>query len=185
MNIKELVELMDLVEIKKETIIRYREVKLLCSYSYKGHKKGCPNVENCKNIPFFDKIREINKKYFYLLIANFDYEKYQEIRSLEKPEWSRNKIRCVLYWQNSVKKMLKENIEFIFENNFLENDYLYILGCGSRFKLSFQKEVFSMESTGINVFSTLKLNHIEYDLKAINNVKLVCLLCSNQKIERY
>jgi len=184
MNITELVKIMNLISIKKETIIRYKEVKDLCGYRYKGHKKGCPNIENCKKIPFFDDIKEANKKYYYLLIANFDYGMYQRLRSSENPLWSQDKVRCVLYWQNSVKKMLKDEINEINDINKLFDD-LYVLGCGSGFKLKWQKEVYSMESTGINVFSTLKLNHIKYDIKAINNVKLVCLLCSNQIIYKY
>jgi len=177
--------IINLKEIKKETIIRYKEIKELCKRKYKGHNKGCPNIEKCKVIPFFDDIEKINKEYYYLLYANFQYDKYQELRKLEKSEWTDNQVRCVLYWQNSVKKLLKETLEYIYEWNGFYVNNIYILGCGSGFKLSFQNQVYSMESVGINVFSTLKLNDIPFDIKAINNVKLVCLICSNYKIERY
>jgi len=184
MNINDLVYT-DLVKTRKENIIRYKEVKCLCSRKYPRHNKGCPNIEKCKNIPFFDDIKRTETRYYYLLFANFNYEKYQELRKLDNPSLTMNQVRCVLYWQNSIKKILKQRIEYLVENNSLYYDDkdVYILGCGSGFKLSFQDEVYSMESTGINVFSTLKLNNIEFDLKAIKNVKLVCLICSNYKLK--
>lgn len=177
MKIKDLV-IIKYKKTEKNDIIRYREVKCLCSYEYRGHKKGCPNIEFCKKIPFFEDINECNKKHYYLLYAEFDFKKYKYLRYLEHKNWTGNQIRCLLYWQRSVIKNLKDKIEEIYSNNNSEN--FYVLGCGSGFKLSFQNNVHSMESTGINVFSTLKLNKIEYEIKPQKIIRLCSLLCSDK-----
>ena len=41
-----------------------------------------------------------------------------------------------------------------------------------------------MESTGIYVFKTLKNNNIDFELKPINKVLLVCLLCLKEEIDK-
>ena len=88
-------------------------------------------------------------------------------------------MKCVLYWQSSLKVIIKRFIENIWQRN----QHFYVLGCGSGFKLSFQEHVASMEAVGINVFSTLKLNKIKFEIKPKNKVILCNLLCSKQKIK--
>lgn len=176
MDFKKLTRMIFL-RIDKKSIIRYKHVKLLCERKYKNHKKGCPNKEKCKEIPYFDDIKEVHKNFYYLLIADFNFKKYKELRKIEHSDWTKDQIKCLLYWQNSIKKLLKIELE----KNFKGKD-IYVLGCGNGFNLSFQNEVFSMESTCINVFSTYRKNGIKYDIKTINNVKLCCLICSNDDL---
>lgn len=168
-------------EIKEDTIIRYPEVKDLCYYAYPRHPKGCPNVEKCYNAPDFDTIIDFGEQYecYYLLWIDFNFKEYKKLRREEHPEWSERQIRSVLYWQNSIKKLLKNKIESIAKRN----EISYVFGCGSGFSLSFQKIIYSMESTGINVFSTLKLNKINFELKPKDKIILCCLLCSNSEID--
>jgi len=176
MDFKELVSI-NWKEIKEETIIHYDEVLELCKRPYPNHPKGCPNQEKCRSlaIPSFKEFKEKNKNYFYYLVhAYFDFGSYKQIRKREHPDWTEQQVKCVLYWQGSVKKHLADYIENIRKGN----PPFYVYGCGSGLKLFFQKIVGSMEAARINVFSTLKLNRIPFELNPENNVILCCLLCS-------
>ncbi len=186
MDISKLVEL-EKLEINKDSIYFTNKIKRWCQLPYKNHKNGCPNYNKnplCPpNSPDF-KINIHNYNYFYLIYAIFNFKKYKELRKLENPDRTNAQINCVLYWQGSIKKMLKDNIRYIFINNHIiavQNNF-YLLGCGSGFndKLlkKYQYKIYSMESVGIDVFKTLMANGIDYELKPKNKILLVCLLCS-------
>lgn len=162
-------------KIEESTIIRYPEVQELCHYPYPNHKKGCPNIGNCLEAPYFNfLVKNGCYQHYYLFYAKFDFKSYLEQRKKEHPTWSSRQLRSVLYWQGSIKKLLKIEIEKLSKNG----NRFFVLGCGSKMKFSFQKIVYSMESTCINVFSTLKLNKIKFELKPENSIILCCLLCS-------
>ena len=171
-------------EIKLNTIIYYPEVfELLCHYPYPNHPKGCINIDKCRslNVPYFPKLIHYGDyRYYYLVYLNFDFKRYKELRKSENPEFfnTENRLKCLLYWQNSLKKIIKDCLEGLR----MENPHFYVLGSGSGFRLSFQKQVASMEAVGINVFSTLKLNGISFEIKPKNKIVLCNLLCSKKKI---
>ena len=170
-------------EINEETIIHYPEIEDLCYYPYPNHLNGCPNRIKCQmlNIPSFDIIKDCGEYfYYYLVYLEFDFKKYKEFRKIEKPSFfnTKERLKCVLYWQGSLKKIIKDYIEELKRQNLL----FYVLGCGSGFTLSFQKQVGSMENARINVFSTLKLNGIDFEVKPTNKIILCNLLCSKKKI---
>jgi len=140
------------------------------------------------NSPFFDYFID-NYTHFYLIYANFDFKQYKEIRKSENPNRTDAQISCVLYWQGSIKRLLKEYIRNIYttcNNNITD---FHLLSCGSGFKdkvlNSTQSQIYSMESVGINVFRTLKNNNINFELKPINKIIMVCLLCSKLEINSY
>ena len=116
-------------------------------------------------------------KFFYLIYAKFDFKQYKELRKEEHSNWSENQVKCVLYWQNSVKKLLSEFINML---TLTKQDY--ILGCGYGLKIKFRKYVGSMENSCINVFSTCKLNGIKLEIRPKNIIYLVCLLCSKKPV---
>ena len=191
---EEFIEIHEL-EINKDSIYITMKTKLWCTLPYKNNKNGCYHYNNnllCPpNSPYFgDYINNYN--HFYLIYAIFDFKTYKEIKKIEKPNKTDAQIGCLRYWQGSIKKLLKLHIKHIYINNFHNISNLYLLGCGSGFKdkffVEFQQYIYSMESVGINVFRTLKNNNINFDIKAINTVVLVCLLCSkieiNNNIER-
>lgn len=171
-------------EIKLNTIIYYPEIfELLCYYPYPDHPKGCINIDKCRNlnVPYFGTLlHNGDYRYYYLIYLNFDFKRYKELRKNGNPGFfnTENRLKCLLYWQNSLKKIIKDFIEALWK----QNNGFYVLGCGSGFGLSFQKRVASMEAVGINVFSTMKLNKIPFEIKPINKLVLCNLLCSKKKI---
>ena len=183
MDFKKLTEL-EHKEIDVDTIIYYPEVyEELCHYPYPNHPKGCPNKEKCEslNVPDFGTILDYGKfTKFYLIYLIFDFKQYKKIRKKEKPDFfnTNERLKCVLYYQGSLKKIIKNYFEYLTKLN----PSFYVLGCGSGFKLSFQKQVASMEAVGINVFSTLKLNKINFEIKPKNKIILCNLLCSKKRI---
>ncbi|KKN57630.1 hypothetical protein LCGC14_0560020 [marine sediment metagenome] len=186
MEIELLVNIREL-EINKNSIHITKKTGLWCKLPYKNHKKGCYHYGNnllCPpNSPYFKDIIN-NYNYFYLIYAIFDFKKYKKMRSLENPEFfnSKERLKCVIYWQNSVKRVLKNFVKYTYIDNYNIASNFYLLGCGSGFndKLlnKFQNTIYSMESVGIDVFRTLRNNNIDFELKPINKVVLVCLLCS-------
>lgn len=173
-------------KIKRETIIFTKDTHKWCQRPYRD-KKRCPNYNknplcpsdgNKNNIPFFNDV-VLNYSFFYLVYADFDFYKYIQNRSALSPDRTKNQIKCVLYWQNSVKALLKKRIEKIYRSN---RNSFYVIGCGSGFNLSFQKKVYSMEAVGINVFSTMKLNGVALEINPIHSIRLICLLCSKKEL---
>lgn len=172
-------------EIEFNTIIHYPEVyEKLCYYPYPDHPKGCINVDKCKNldVPYFGNlIYRLNYEYYYLVYLIFNFKRYKEIRKVENPVFfnTENRLKCVLYYQNSLKYIIEKYIELIYRQN---KDF-YVLGCGSGLNLSFQKPVASMEAVGINVFSTMKLNKIHFEVKPVNKIVFCNMLMSRFRLD--
>ncbi|MFX0132088.1 MAG: DUF2284 domain-containing protein [Candidatus Hodarchaeota archaeon] len=188
MDITSLVKVKTL-KIEKETIILNNDaIGKWCQRSYSGHKKGCPNYGKNPLCPpnsfyFNDIIKKYN--YFYLIYAEFEFKEYIEKRKEEHPEWSEKQLKNSRYWQNSIKKILKKTILKILYNNCLHE--LLILGCGAGFNdkrlMKFQEKIYSMESVGINVLSSLRLNGIKAKTHPKDKIYLVCLISSVENLE--
>ncbi len=181
MKFNKLIKLKNM-EIEEKTIIYYPEIEDFCWYPYPNHPDGCPNRIKCQNInvPNFD-IKDYEKySHYYLVYLEFDFKKYKEIRKKENPNFfnSKGRLQCNRYYQNSLKRIIKDYIEDLYKIN----EDFYILGCGSGFKLSFQKQVGSMEKACINVFSTMKLNGIKFEIKPVNKIIFCNLLCSEKRL---
>jgi predicted metal-binding protein len=191
MDIKNLVTFKKL-KIKKETIQLTDKTDLWCQLPYPNHKKGCPNYNKKKtcppNVPHFKKIIN-NYRHFYLIYSIFNFKKYKELREIENPEFFNTpaRLKCVLYWQGAVRKILKEYVKKILVDDNITN--FYLLSCGSGFDDKylgkFQNPLYSMEAAGINVFKTLKNNNIEYELKPVNKIILTSLLCLKVENKRW
>ena len=165
MNFEELA-VINIKRIDPKTITITEKTVRWCQLPYPGHKKGCPNYNKNENCPpnspnALNIIPDYNK--FYLIYAIFNFKKYVHLRRREHPQWSEKQLKCVLYWQSSIKKLLKEII------NYIKTEKDYIFSCGS----GFGKSVYSMEACRIDVFKTLRNNKI----KPKNQILLVCLLC--------
>jgi hypothetical protein len=166
-------------KIKEKTIIFSEDVEEWCLRPYPNHPNGCPNFNHHLCLPYAPFLRDYidNYSYFYLVYVHFNFAKYKESRKEENPEFfnSENRLKCLLYWQNSVKKLLREKIERLIH---LNTDLL-IAGCGSGMRIKgYNYDVYSMEAMGINVFSTLKLNKIPFELRPKNMIILCSLICA-------
>ncbi len=89
-----------------------RAKDLWCTLPYPDHPDGCPNYgskEGCPpDTPF---VFDILQEPFRLVGVRFDINKHMRRMKDRHPEWSDRKARCVLYWQNSVDKALREKAE--------------------------------------------------------------------------
>ncbi|KKM99700.1 hypothetical protein LCGC14_1145260 [marine sediment metagenome] len=173
------------VEIKNSDIVFSKKTHLWCKLPYPNHPKGCPNYNRNPLCPpfanYMDYIKNIYSR-FYLVYANFKLKSQKERMLLLHPNWTEKKANCLLYWQSSVKKALRNYIQEIILKN--KNREIYILACGSGFNFSniSQDKIYSMEAVGVNVLKTLKNAGIEYELKPKNKVVLTTLLCSQEKL---
>ena len=166
MDFNNLVEIHE-KEIPGSSIVFTELTRKWCQLPYENHKKGCPNFNKNDTCPSRCKYRkDILEKYdkFTLVYAVFNFQQYKEIRMKEHPDWSEKQAGCVLYWQSSIKKMLKGHIRHI--------KYDEMLGTGSGFwKYS------SMEAAGIYVFKTLLNNGIrDFEIKPKTRIFMVVLL---------
>lgn len=157
-----------------------------CTLPYPNHLNGCPNYNKNPLCPpntqmLDDKLDDYNN--FYLIYAKFQLDEYVEEMRNRHPNWSYRQASCVLYWQGSVKRRIKDRLKSIFRKN--PNNEFYMFASGSGFKEVFgnQDKIYSMEAAGIDVFKTLKNNDIEFELKPRNFILLINLLCSKNPIE--
>lgn len=81
----------------------------LCTLSYPGHKKGCPNVGKRSYCPpktqYFPKVYE---EQVYIVAVGLDFEAYRKMRKEQHPSWTERQQRNPLYWQGYLRKILKD-----------------------------------------------------------------------------
>ena len=170
------------LKINKESIKFSKKTRIWCRLPYPNHPKGCPNFnKNPLCPPKAEYLENIinNYNFFYLVYASFDLRRHRNRMLLLHPKWSDRQANCLLYWQGSVKKSLKEYIKKIFLKNKEKKIYIFASGSGFKDKFFKQSKIYSMEAAGIDVFNILKNNHIDFELKPKNRILLVTLLCCN------
>jgi hypothetical protein len=114
-----------------------------CSLPYPIHPKGCPRFPICvKNRLTQDELIKENRRWF-AVIETFDLKHHAALMKQKHPDWSERQCRCLLYWQNHVrKKLLNRTYEY---SRKLSPSYLH--------KANIILEV--PEANGINVFATM------------------------------
>ena len=122
-----------------------------CQLPYPNHKKGCPNYNKSERCPpkskKVDEVFDLNKSHWFLLYR-FDIGIHAENMKIKHPKWSKKQCRCVLYWQNKIRKKLKE---MYIEMKKKEPELIY---------------TDIPEAMGINVIYTIKKNFsIPIDVK--------------------
>lgn len=77
-----------------------------CMLSYPGHPHGCPNFPDCmRERPSFKTYQGYK---WYAVLEEFDLTEHAEKMKEKHPGWSDRQARCVLYWQNGVRKRLRD-----------------------------------------------------------------------------
>ena len=110
---------MGLIIKEVNNIIYIKDINRLCQLPYPGHKKGCPNYNKKESCPpnnqRFDEMYNVDKT-IWMVALQFDLKAHMDKLRLVHPNWSDRQLRCVLYWQSKLRKMLRSEV-----NKFLED----------------------------------------------------------------
>lgn len=91
------------------------ETRKWCKLPYPQHPYGCPNYGRPKcppRYPLFNKILDLEKP-IYIVAIRFDLENHAERIKTLHPEWNDRQCRNLRYWQGTVNKKLKEEVNKI------------------------------------------------------------------------
>ena len=121
-------------------VIDYR-ARDWCKLPYPDHPKGCPMYNHkvgCPpQAPLVSDYFDLNKDH-YFVVVQFDLRAHIGKMKAKYPAWSDRQARCVLYWQGSVNRTLKEKCKL---HSFQQGGLLYNL---------------CPEAMGVNVIKTCK-----------------------------
>ncbi|HDY87830.1 MAG TPA: hypothetical protein ENH82_06895 [bacterium] len=130
-----------------------------CLFPYPNHPKGCPNYNYKKTCPpqvkVVDKVFDLNKDVWFAIIR-FDLVAHMNRMKDKHPNWSERQCKCVLYWQEKVKKELR----LLVENFIMFKEYIWT-DCP--------------EAMGVNVFKTFRRLNIPISIhpEIVNKVALI------------
>jgi predicted metal-binding protein len=107
-----------------------KTVRYLCCKEYDGHPKGCPNFGKNKNCPperpLLGDIIDLNQDVFVIWNV-FDFGAHVEKMRQAHPNWSKRQLECCLYWQNTARKQLRQQVaDFETEHLFEQWEIVYI-----------------------------------------------------------
>lgn len=136
-----------------------------CQIPYEGHPKGCPKYGEDKWCPphalKVDEYFDLSKP-FYFVHSEFDLEADIERRRKMTPGQTERQYRCVLYWQGSSRKQMKERAK------------------AAMWTLGLNTITTCPEGMGVNVYATARKNGL--NLERIRNLKTcrhIALIGSN------
>jgi hypothetical protein len=94
--------------IRLETVIYDKRARdgTWCKLPYPNHPNGCPNFPLCPNK--YQDLSELNNIDWYAVIEEFDLKAHAESMKARHPDWTDRQCRNLLYWQNGVRKRLRE-----------------------------------------------------------------------------
>ena len=85
-----------------------------CKMHYYNHPGGCPNYgkrNTCPpQAPMFQDFLATCKP-MLLVVVGFKLGEHIEIMREHHPDWTKYQLRCVLYWQNTPRKWLRNEIK--------------------------------------------------------------------------
>uniref|UniRef100_A0A6M3J910 DUF2284 domain-containing protein n=1 Tax=viral metagenome TaxID=1070528 RepID=A0A6M3J910_9ZZZZ len=102
-----------IVSFTNQELVMDMCVREWCKNPYYNHPKGCPNYGQRATCPprasLFQDFIDTNKPMLLVAVA-FKLGEHIENMRLKHPDWSEHQLRCVLYWQGGVRKLLRMNI---------------------------------------------------------------------------
>ena len=137
-----------------------------CRLPYPGHKRGCPKYGKDPLCPpkvgplwcHFDLSGPL-----CLVHSEFDLPKDIGRRKLLNPKATEAQLKCVLYWQDSSRKILRNRVR-LAQYHYLHDQQL-------------NEVSYCPEAMGLNVYATARLSglHLEkiHDLKICRHVALL------------
>ena len=157
-----------IVEVTNKLIINYRAAtrvggrKAWCELPYPGHKKGCPNFPTLCCFPKVVDYYDLSKPHWFVIVP-FAIGKFATRMKEKHPEWSERQCRCVLYWQNAVRKQLRIKCSEFIGNQ----DLIYHM---------------IPEAMGVNVMLTMRKNlRLTIAIKPKHMVRKIALVGSPGK----
>ena len=119
-----------------------------CKIPYPNHKNGCPNYDKkyycpphaVKLVDILDMSRPL-----YIVHSEFDLGRHVKRMKSKHPEWTDRQCRCVLYWQGTSRKQLRERVRIA----------QHITGCNI---ISY-----CPEGQGINLYATCLKNGLKLE----------------------
>lgn len=102
-----------ILEVTDKLVINYRASERIngrpawCELPYPGHKKGCPNYGKGCPLPRVGDYFDLSRPHWFAIIR-FDILDFSIRMKTKHPHWTERQCRCVLYWQNGVRKKLDE-----------------------------------------------------------------------------
>jgi len=133
-----------------------------CKLPYVGHPKGCPNfgkTDRCPpTAPLVTESMDLSREH-YFVIHEFDLESHRNLMLEKHPGWTVRQANCVLYWQRTQRKLLKEECEkFITQTDprMVHN--------------------FCPEAEGVNIFKILRRKGIKIVARPQKTVYMVALV---------
>lgn len=82
-----------------------------CKLPYPRHPKGCPNYGQRKTCPpqapLITEWADLSKP-IYFAVIEFNLAEHMAKMRQKHPLWSEAQLRCCLYWQGKVNKLLRE-----------------------------------------------------------------------------
>jgi hypothetical protein len=97
-------------------------VRRLCTRPYAGHPRGCPNWNKAGRFvcppkaPPLVKVLDLDQP-TYAVAAPFDLGAHVARMAERHPKWSERQKRNCLYWQGTVRKLLRAGIETLLADH--------------------------------------------------------------------
>lgn len=132
-----------------------------CKLPYPDHPHGCPNYGQRNYCPpYAPEIGIFLNLYLphWFLITEFDLQSHVEAFAIKHPSWSKRRLKCVLYWQNKVRSIQREQI--------------------ADFRTRHPGTIFTQlpEAMDVNVLRTLQSLKIDFETKPEKKVLKVALI---------
>ena len=148
------------VPIKK--LITSNRTGSWCRLPYPNHKTDCPNYGKNKwcppQAPMVDEYFELSKP-LYIVHSEFDFYGHVEKMRAKHPEWSDRQCACVLYWQGTSRKQMKERV------------------ARAMWELGTNASASCPEAMGVNVYATALLSGLKLDrirhLKTCRHITII------------
>jgi hypothetical protein len=138
-----------------------------CTFGYPGNPHGCPNREECAQVEPLTHAQLVSYHRLQLVVATVDFAAYRAAMQIKFPTWSPNQCACVLYWQGSVRLLLKEHILALHPD--------FVRGNSKRFMGNP-----SAEASGINMVMTMRHVGITLDFRTHTVYRIIALIGFNQ-----
>lgn len=130
-----------------------------CKMPYPGHKKGCPNQDDCVFFNPYLQNRLRNAFKIHILWVEFDLDEQEQRMRDKHPNWTARQCRNLLYWQQSVRKELKWWAEYLWPG------YHLVMGA---------------EGGGVDFYLTMKRQGVPLDtMRSLHIVRVIGIVYFN------